>query len=195
VPAAELPTDVIEAADAYILAAPTNFSSVTALFKRFAERLAVYGYWPWGKHAPVFRKAKLPKKPAIIISSSGMCEAGRILHHLIHNIEDSKNTILVVGYMAENTLGRKIQEKQPLVKIFGDDYKLNADVRVLNTFSAHADYNDILDYISSLNYKKLKGVYLVHGENKAQENLKSLLEAKNYNTRIVKTGEQYILQN
>jgi len=135
------------------------------------------------------------KEPAIIISSSGMCEAGRILHHLIHNIEDSKNTILVVGYMAENTLGRKILEKQPVVKIFGDEYKLNANVRVLNTFSAHADYNDILDYISHLNYKKLKGIYLVHGENKAQENLKSLLETKNYNTRIVKAGEKYILQN
>ncbi len=66
----------IEEADGYVLAAPTNFSSVTALFKRFSERLAVYGYWPWGKPAPVFRKAKLTKKPAIILSS---CAAPGIL--------------------------------------------------------------------------------------------------------------------
>jgi multimeric flavodoxin WrbA len=71
--------DKIEAADGFVLAAPTNFSSVTALFKRFAERLAVYGYWPWGKPAPVFRRAKMPKKPAVIISS---CAAPGILGRL-----------------------------------------------------------------------------------------------------------------
>jgi metallo-beta-lactamase family protein len=134
------------------------------------------------------------QEPAIIISSSGMCEAGRILHHLIHNIEDSKNTILIVGYMAENTLGRKILEKQPVVKIFGDEYKLKADVQVLNTFSAHADYNDIMDYINQLNYKRLKGIFLVHGEAGAQENLKSLLDSKNFNSHIVRMGEKYTLQ-
>ncbi|OGB66884.1 MAG: MBL fold metallo-hydrolase, partial [Caldithrix sp. RBG_13_44_9] len=101
------------------------------------------------------------KEPALIISSSGMCEAGRILHHLLHNIEDPKNTILIVGYMAENTLGRKIQEQSPEVKILGDFYKLRAEVKVLNTFSAHADYKDILEYISHLNFKKLKQIFLV----------------------------------
>jgi metallo-beta-lactamase family protein len=134
------------------------------------------------------------KEPAIIISSSGMCEAGRILHHLIHNIEDPKNTVLIVGYMAENTLGRRIQEKQPEVKIFGEMYKLKADVEVLNTFSAHADYQDILNYISLLDYDRLKRVFLVHGEKEAQENLKILLEEKGYKTTIVKQGEKYTLQ-
>lgn len=71
----------IEDADAYVLAAPTNFSSVTALFKRFSERLAVYGYWPWGKPAPEFRKDKMPGKPAIIISS---CAAPGILGKLTY---------------------------------------------------------------------------------------------------------------
>ncbi len=134
------------------------------------------------------------KESCVIISSSGMCEAGRILHHLLHNIEDKKNTILIVGYMAENTLGRKVQEKNPQVKIFGDYYKLKAEVITLNTFSAHADYNDIIEYISHLDYHKLKEIFLVHGEQAAQNNLKKLLEEKNYKTTIIKKGEKYTLQ-
>jgi metallo-beta-lactamase family protein len=133
-------------------------------------------------------------EPAIIISASGMCEAGRILHHLLHNIEDPRNTILIVGYMAENTLGRRIQEKQPEVKVFGELYKLKAEVQVLNTFSAHADYRDILNYISRLNFGKLKRIFLVHGEDNAQSNLSKLLVEKGYKPTIVEPGEKYILQ-
>jgi multimeric flavodoxin WrbA len=88
----------IEAADAYVLAAPTNFSSVTALFKRFAERLAVYGYWPWGKAAPVFRKAKMRKKPAIIISS---CAAPGLMGRLTYNTNKSLK-------IAADTIGAKV---------------------------------------------------------------------------------------
>ena len=88
----------IEAADGYIVAAPTNFYSVTALFKRFLDRLAVYGYWPWGKAAPVFRKAKGPKKPAVIISS---CAAPGILGRISY----STNKLLKV---ATETMGGKV---------------------------------------------------------------------------------------
>ena len=88
----------IEEADAYILAAPTNFSSVTALFKRFAERLAVYGYWPWGKAAPVFRKAKMPEKPALIISS---CAAPGIMGRLTYSTNKSLK-------IAAETIGAKV---------------------------------------------------------------------------------------
>jgi len=88
----------IEAADAYVLAAPTNFSSVTAMFKRFAERLAPYGYWPWGKAAPVFRKSKMPKKPAIIISS---CAAPGLMGRLTYNTNKSLR-------IAADTIGAKV---------------------------------------------------------------------------------------
>jgi multimeric flavodoxin WrbA len=88
----------IEAADAYVLAAPTNFYSVTALFKRFAERLAVYGYWPWGKAAPVFRKDKMPKKPAIIISS---CAAPGLMGRLSYSTNKSLK-------VAADTIGAKV---------------------------------------------------------------------------------------
>ncbi len=133
--------------------------------------------------------------PAIIISSSGMCEAGRILHHLLHNIEDSRNTIMIVGYMAVNTLGRKIMERQPKVKIFGEPYKLRAEVAVLNAFSAHADYNDLLAYVRRLDYRRLREIFLVHGEPDAQKHLQKLLREKNYRTTIVKYGETYRLQS
>ena len=79
--------------------------------------------------------------PAIIISASGMCEAGRVLHHLKNNIEDKRNTILFVGYCAENTLGWKIRHKWKEVSIFGESYKLNARVEILDSFSCHADHS------------------------------------------------------
>lgn len=103
----------IENADGFVLAAPTNFSSVTALFKRFSERLAVYGYWPWGKSAPVFRKAKLTKKPAIIISS---CAApgflGRLTYVTNRNLRTAAKTVgaKVVGSMVTGLVS---QERQP----------------------------------------------------------------------------------
>jgi metallo-beta-lactamase family protein len=103
------------------------------------------------------------KKPAIIISASGMCENGRILHHLRHNIENPKNTILVVGYMAQDTLGRKIVEKEKKVKIFGEDHKLKAEVVVINAFSGHADREDLLNYVKQAK-KSLKKVFVVHGD-------------------------------
>jgi metallo-beta-lactamase family protein len=134
------------------------------------------------------------KTPAMIISSSGMCENGRILHHLAHNIGDSRTTILIVGYMAEHTLGRKILEKAERVFIFDQQFPVNAEVKALNAFSGHADYNEILDYVSHLERKRLKKIFLVHGEKDAQENLRKLLVEKDYSVEIVKEGERYPLK-
>lgn len=100
--------------------------------------------------------------PCIIISASGMCEAGRIRHHLKNNIEDPKNTVAIVGYMAEHTLGRKLVDGDPMIKIFDQMYKVNSEIVVLESFSAHADMNDLDEYIK--NIKGLQKVMLVHGE-------------------------------
>lgn len=132
-------------------------------------------------------------EPSIIIASSGMCEAGRILHHLKNNIQNPANTVMVVGFMAQHTLGRRIKEQQAEVKIFGDEYKLKAEVVTLNAFSAHADYNEILESISGLNKDKLNQIFLVHGEPDAQSHLKGLLDEKGYASTIVKYNEQYQL--
>lgn len=99
----------------------------------------------------------------IIISASGMCESGRILHHLKNNIEDPNNTIMVVGFMAQDTLGRRIAERQKKVKIFGEEYSLNAKVEVFDAFSAHADRKELLEYVENTK-DTLQGVFVVHGE-------------------------------
>jgi metallo-beta-lactamase family protein len=115
--------------------------------------------------------------PLMIISASGMAEGGRVLHHLKNNIEDPKNIILITGYQAENTLGRKMQEGISPVKIYGKNYDVNAKVKTLNEFSAHADQNDLLLYIS--NIKNLQRVFLVHTELPQSTAFKEILQ-KNY---------------
>jgi len=110
------------------------------------------------------KKLNTLNEPCIIISASGMCEAGRILHHLIHTIPDSKNTILIVGYMAENTLGKRLVERRPVVKIFGEEVALNAQVVIMNGFSSHADKNELLEYFNHLKKERLQHVFVVHGE-------------------------------
>ncbi|GAB4322711.1 MAG: MBL fold metallo-hydrolase [Candidatus Sumerlaeia bacterium] len=106
------------------------------------------------------------KDPCIIISASGMCEAGRILHHLIHNIEDPKNCILITGFMANHTLGRRLVEEQPEVRIFGETHRLQAEVVVMNAFSAHADRDGLTHWLDRVKGRspRLRRVFLVHGE-------------------------------
>jgi metallo-beta-lactamase family protein len=116
--------------------------------------------------------------PCVIISASGMCEGGRIVHHLANNIENSNNTILICGYQAEHTLGRRIVEKQPEVSIFGDVYHLNAEVVVLNSFSAHAGQNELVGYITAPDQAGLKKLFLVHGELVQIEKLSAKLKEK-----------------
>ena len=140
------------------------------------------------------KKLNNKEEPAIIIASSGMCEAGRILHHLKNNIQNPNNTIVIVGFMAQHTLGRRIKEQHPQVKIFGEEYTLKSEVVTLNAFSAHADYNEILEFISGTDRQKLKHIFLVHGEPDAQSNLKNLLDEKGYQSTIVKYNETYQLE-
>jgi metallo-beta-lactamase family protein len=109
--------------------------------------------------------------PCIVIASSGMCEAGRILHHLVRDVGDPRNTILVVGFMAEHTLGRALADRRPEVRIFGEPHRLEARVKILNAFSAHADRNEIGEWVAPMDQARLKGVLLVHGEPVAQASL------------------------
>ncbi len=110
------------------------------------------------------------RKPAIIISASGMCEGGRILHHLINNIGNSRNTILFVGYQAEDTLGARIKAGEKWVPILGNVFKVRANIEAIDAFSAHADQNEILDYVQQMN-GSLKQVFIVHGETEASRAL------------------------
>jgi len=130
--------------------------------------------------------------PMIIISADGMCEAGRVLYHLANNICDPRNTILIVGYMAENTLGRKLLDGEKEVHILGDTYQVGANIEQIDAFSAHADYTEMTEWLNEIDTGRLKNIFLVHGETEAQSFFKNYLNENGYNNvSIVKYGESY----
>ncbi|HTX34334.1 MAG TPA: MBL fold metallo-hydrolase [Bryobacteraceae bacterium] len=101
--------------------------------------------------------------PFVVISASGMCEQGRILHHLRNNIEDPRNTVLITGFQAQDTLGRKLVEKWPEVRIFGEPMRVRAEISSLDELSGHADQQELLEWVRPL-VGGLRKVFLVHGE-------------------------------
>jgi len=109
--------------------------------------------------------------PYMVIAASGMCEGGRVLHHLRNSIEDPRNLILITGYQAEHTLGRRIVNKEPEVPIFGEAMRLRAEVEVINELSGHADQRELLDWLRPI-AGGVRKVFLVHGEPAAQDALK-----------------------
>jgi metallo-beta-lactamase family protein len=129
--------------------------------------------------------------PSVIIAASGMCEAGRVLHHLKALIGDPRNTIVIVGFQAEHTLGRRLVERRERVRIFGVEHALKAEVVVLNGFSAHADQGDLLAFAEAVRDRgPLRTIALVHGEPKAQRSLKDELEARHFpDVRIPARGD------
>jgi metallo-beta-lactamase family protein len=130
--------------------------------------------------------------PLIIISADGMCEAGRIQHHLIHNLSNPNTIFLSVGYMAENTLGRRIRRKEKEVKIHGQWIKNNARIEEINAFSAPADYYETLEWLKEMDTSRLKKIFMVHGEPKAQGVFKKYLAENGFpNVEVVKYGSVY----
>lgn len=113
--------------------------------------------------------------PMVIIAASGMCEGGRVLHHLRNNIQDPNNMVLIVGFQAQHTLGRKIVERQPTVRIFGVEHDLEAEVRIIQAYSGHADKNG-LEAFAMASKDTLQHTYLVHGE---PESLNALADRLN----------------
>jgi metallo-beta-lactamase family protein len=122
-----------------------------------------------------------------------MCEAGRILHHLKNNVEDPRNTVLITGFQAEHTLGRKIVDKQPEIPIFGEAYRLRAEVVKLNELSGHADQRELLAWIRPV-VRGLKGVYLVHGEPVQQTALAQAIQQEfGIRVHVPRRGESFEL--
>jgi metallo-beta-lactamase family protein len=132
-------------------------------------------------------------KPCVIISASGMCEAGRILHHLKHSVTDPRNTILIVGFQAPHTLGKRLVDRVKGVKIYGKTYKLRAEVVTMNGFSAHADWKEILGYLGPWS-ATAKGVFIVHGdEDQALALQRRLAGAGFRNVAVPVEGEKFEL--
>ena len=134
--------------------------------------------------------------PMVIIAASGMAESGRILHHLRDGASDPRNTILVVGFMAEHTLGRRIVEQRPVLRIFGDEVPLAASVEILNGYSAHADRTGLQWWLGAVRAggaaegRTTPHVYLVHGEHKAQEAFAEQLQRDGYRVEVPAPGER-----
>ena len=118
--------------------------------------------------------------PHIIISGSGMAEGGRILHHLRNNIHNPKNLVLFVGYAAKDTLARKIMNGDRVVKIFGEEHTVKSKIKIMDSFSAHADRRDLLDYVSLNSPQRLKHIFLIHGDSDQALPLKDGLRSKGY---------------
>ena len=113
--------------------------------------------------------------PMVIISASGMCEGGRVLHHLKNNIGDPRNIILIVGFQAENTLGRRLVERKPVVKILGGEYPLHARIHTINALSAHADRSALMKWFEAANENPIARTFAVHGEDTQVEAMSQLL--------------------
>lgn len=132
--------------------------------------------------------------PFVVISASGMCEAGRVLHHLRNNIEDPRNTVLITGFQAQDTLGRKLVEKQQEVNIFGEPMRVRAEIASLDELSGHADYSELMHWVAPL-VPKLKRVFLVHGEPEQQQAFAKLLRsAYSLEVEIPSPGQSFVLQ-
>ena len=139
-------------------------------------------------------------RPHIVISASGMCEAGRILHHLRYKIHNPNNTILIVGFMAQHTLGRRILEEgeayarsgrkgaAPLVKILNKEYPLKAEVVKIGGFSAHADKNEMLRFLKTSNLQ-IKKIAVVHGEEDQSLSFADLLKQEGYDAVVPHAGQ------
>lgn len=145
------------------------------------------------------------KKPHIVISAAGMCEAGRILHHLRYKMHNPKNTILIVGYMAKHTLGRRILEeglayeksgrkgKPPIMKLLNKEYPLAAQVAKIDGFSAHGDKDEMLRFIEKSNLK-IKKIALVHGDEDQTLAFADTLKSKGHDVMVPKVGESIDLR-
>ena len=118
--------------------------------------------------------------PMVIISASGMAEAGRVKHHISNNIENSRNTILMVGYCEPHSLGGKLMAGAKEVNIFGVEHEVNAEVGSIRSMSAHGDYNDLCQFLACQEAKKVKKLFIVHGEYDVQQAFKQRLIKKGF---------------
>jgi metallo-beta-lactamase family protein len=160
---------------------PDLFDSTEDLVQRVSD-LFKFAPVTYTRDAQDSKALNTARGPMIIIAASGMMEAGRILHHLAHGAPDPRNTILVVGFQAEHTLGRRVVEQQPMLSIFGDDVPLRARVEVISGYSAHADRGELTSWLDTVRASSpgLERVHLVHGEPDAQAALMVSLQAKGY---------------
>ncbi|HZT29138.1 MAG TPA: MBL fold metallo-hydrolase [Bryobacteraceae bacterium] len=181
--------------------------NVTEVFRKHVEcfdaetrRYLLEGEDPFGfnrlqyvRDAGESKKLNDLRGPFVVISASGMCETGRILHHLRNNVEDPRNTVLITGFQAEHTLGRKLVEKWREVRIFGEPVTVRAEISSLDELSAHADQGELLAWLKPL-ATHLKKIFLVHGEPLQSQALAGLIRGQyGVETVVPAPGDSFVL--
>jgi metallo-beta-lactamase family protein len=156
-------------------------------FNRSVQKIMKFDKDPFDFHGLHFIEDKRDSQalngthePCVIISASGMAEAGRVKHHIANSIENPRNTILLVGYCEKNTLGARLKGQPEYVTIFGSEFKVNADIRKIESMSAHADYKDLCQYLSVLDPENVKKIFIVHGEPDSQNAFREKLLKKGF---------------
>ena len=144
------------------------------------------------KQAEDSKKLNRIKKPVVIISASGMMEAGRVKHHLANSISHAENTVLAVGYCAPNTLGARLLRGEKEVSIHGNRYEVKADIKRIDSYSGHGDYREMADFLSCQQPGQIRQTFLVHGEIGPQTHYKEYLDNKGFsNIHIPEQGDEY----
>ncbi len=132
------------------------------------------------KHVNDSKRLNKTKKPCVIISASGMAEAGRVKHHIANSIDNPKNTILMVGYCAPTTLGARLQQGHKTISIFGVEHSIKAEIKRLEAYSGHGDYVEMADFLECQNKDELSKIFLVHGDFKVAEHYKKYLHKRGF---------------
>ena len=183
------------------IAATSVFSTHRQMFDPREELVAsgkdIFGLdqLEYARDAAASKALNTRHEPMIVIAGSGMAEAGRILHHLTNGARDPKNTILIVGFQAEHTLGRRIVERRPAIKVFGEELPLRARVEVLSGYSAHADRRELRSWANAVaaGAHPKPTVYLVHGEHEGQQALAETLGQDGFTVDIPRPGSRHAL--
>jgi metallo-beta-lactamase family protein len=185
--------------------------NATNVFREYAEYLndkvqhtLLYDDNPFGfnsvsyvKDASLSKKINKYRKPCIIISASGMLEAGRVKHHVANNIMKPSTTILMVGYCSPSSLGARIQAKGlKKISIFGSTIALRAEIKSIEAFSGHGDYKEMIKYLKCQNPNQLKNIFLIHGEYEVQEFYRQQLQSNGFRDIIIpQVGDNYVLND
>ncbi len=159
---------------------PENFNrNVGEVLKRDNDPFDFKGL-KYIKTADESKALNFEQGPCVIISASGMAEAGRVKHHIKNNIGIENATILMVGYCEPNSLGGRLMAGDTEVSIFGERFQVKAEVRSIRSMSAHGDYDDLLQFLSGQDTKKVKTIFLVHGEYDVQQHFRLKLMDKGF---------------
>ena len=169
---------------------PDCFDANEELIQR-VQQVFRFGLVRYTRESEESKALNTLRGPMVIIAASGMAESGRILHHLLNGASNPRNTILIVGFQAEHTLGRRIVERRPMIRVFGEEIPLRAQVEVLNGYSAHADRAELMRWITAVQERSpgLRRVALVHGEAAAQDAFATALRPLGLDVRLPSAGD------